>query len=214
MVEQYFDFMNGAVSGAAEQVSATFPPSNEPVLGGFRVGAQVATARGLVAIEDLVKSDLILSRDNGYIAFDDVYRMPVTNVGATQHDVLLSRDVLGTCIPAKDIYVAPSQLIVIHDDTGRDETFLSASDLVIRYRGVRLVAANAQRYNIVCRKHDVILVDGIWVGTGYSHETLSASLMDAGTMGRMFAAKGAQRLARPVADASHGNVTKLRSNWG
>jgi hypothetical protein len=38
--------------------------------------------------------------------------------------------------------------------------------------------------------------------------------MDAGTMGRMFAAKGAQRLARPVADASHGNVTKLRSNWG
>lgn len=101
-----------------------------------------------------------------------------------------------------------------HDDTGRDETFLSAYDLVIRYRGVRLVAANAQRYNIVFRKHDVILVDGIWVGTGYSHETFSASLMDAGTMGRMFAAKGAQRLARPVADASHGNVTKLRSNWG
>ena len=89
MVEQYFDFSDrAAFIDPVYERARGFDRSND-LNGGVRTGAMVATASGLKPIETLLKNDLVLTRDNGYVSLTNVQRMPATSESPKKFDVCI-----------------------------------------------------------------------------------------------------------------------------
>ena len=67
MVEQYFDFDTRYATSSGSAFDFENAGNADPNLGGFRASAQIATARGLVRVDGLKSTDLVLTRDAGYV---------------------------------------------------------------------------------------------------------------------------------------------------
>lgn len=213
MVEQFFEFSVRDASGDAVSDSAANRSDANDLLGGLRGESSVATSRGLVKVDALRADDLLLTRDNGYVALRAIQRLALTSVGSREQDVLITANALGPLFPSQDICVAPTQLVLLHDLSkfSSQETLARAGDLANHYRGIRFIPASRTRFAVQCDHHEVILVDGIWVGTGYTHDTYGASLMSASSMSGLLARDASARLARPVTDFATDKLSPLAS---
>ena len=214
MVEQYFDFDTRYATSSGSAFAFENAGNADPNLGGFRASAQIATARGLVRVDGLKSTDLVLTRDAGYVPVIAINRVPLTQQHAKPMDVLISANAISFLIPPRDMFVAPSQLILLQEHPTRiaSETFIRAGDLANHVRGVRLVEAQQPRFNIICEKHEVILVDEIWVGTGYSQASYGAALLE----GRRFAntvQQTSEKLSRPLADLTTFDASVVSAAW-
>lgn len=213
MVEQYFDFSDrAALVDPAYERAGEFDRSKD-LNGGVRTGALVATASGLKPIETLSKNDLVLTRDNGYVSLTNVQRMPATLVGPQKFDVCITAHALGPFLPAQDICVAASQLVLLQgtDDLPSSEAFVRAADLVHAFRGIRFVEAKTDRYVITCAQHEILLIDDLWSGTGYTSASYGVSLQGNSHAKQRILDETVAPLSRNVADLSSENVVQLRA---
>lgn len=213
MVEQYFDFSDrAAFIDPVYERARGFDRSND-LNGGVRTGAMVATASGLKPIETLLKNDLVLTRDNGYVSLTNVQRMPATSESPKKFDVCITAHSLGRFLPAQDICVAASQLVLLQgtDNLPSSEAFVRAADLVHSYRGIRFVEAKSDRYVITCAQHEILLIDGLWSGTGYTSASYGVSLQGNSHAKQRILDETVAPLSRNVADLSSENVVQLRA---
>jgi len=139
----------------------------------------IATIAGFKPVKSLTTGDLILSQDNGYVAVNSI-----TKIAATQYDrraklVVIGQGTLGSDFPAKDLIVSPEQLILMSDDMNGSDVFVRAGELVKNRSGVRFLSDIANTYVVDCHGHEAVLVNGHWMGTGYSSLAFTMMTLDA-----------------------------------
>ena len=168
-VERSFDIGFGSVSVEDIAYAKTFDALNtSSLLGGLSGNAMIATIAGFKTVKSLIAGDLILSQDNGYVAVKTI-----TKIAATQYDrraklVVIGQGTLGPDFPAEDLIVSPEQLILMSDNMNGSDVFVRAGDLVKNRSGVRFLSDIANTYVLDCDGHEAVLVNGHWMGTGYS----------------------------------------------
>jgi len=180
MVERSFDIGFGSVSVDDIADAKTFDAlNNAALLGGLSGNAMIATIAGFKPVKSLIAGDLILSQDNGYVAIKSI-----TKIAATQYDrraklVVIGQGTLGADFPAEDLLVSPEQLILIADYMNGSDVFVRAGDLVKNRSGVRFLSDIANTYVVDCDGHEAVLVNGHWLGTGYSAESFTMMSLNA-----------------------------------
>jgi len=180
MVERSFDIGFGSVSVDDIADAKTFDAlNNAALLGGLSGNAMIATIAGFKPVKSLIAGDLILSQDNGYVAIKSI-----TKIAATQYDrraklVVIGQGTLGADFPAEDLLVSPEQLILIADYMNGSDVFVRAGDLVKNRSGVRFLSDIANTYVVDCDGHEAVLVNGHWLGTGYSAESFTMLSLNA-----------------------------------
>ena len=177
MVERSFDIGFGSVSVEDITDANTFDALNIALLlGGLSGNAMIA---GFKPVKSLITGDLVLSQDNGYVAVKSI-----TKIAATQYDrraklVAVGQGTLGSDFPAEDLIVSPEQLILMSDDMTGSDVFVRAGDLVKNRSGVRFLSDIANTYVVDCDGHEAVLVNGHWMGTGYSAQSFTMMTLNA-----------------------------------
>ena len=92
---------------------------------------------------------------------------------------MIGQGTLGPDFPAEDLIVSPEQLILVSDDMNRSDVFVRAGDLVKNRSDVRFLSDIANTYVVDCDGHEAVLVNGHWMGTGYSAQFFTMMTLNA-----------------------------------
>ncbi len=180
MVERSFDIGFGSVSVDDIADAKTFDAlNNAALLGGLSGNAMIATIAGFKPVKSLIAGDLILSQDNGYVAIKSITKIAATQYNRRAKLVVIGQGTLGADFPAEDLLVSPEQLILIADYMNGSDVFVRAGDLVKNRSGVRFLSDIASTYVVDCDGHEAVLVDGHWMGTGYSAQSFTMMTLNA-----------------------------------
>jgi Ca2+-binding RTX toxin-like protein len=143
----------------------------ENVIACFTPGCQIATGKGLIAVEALQPGDLVVTRDHGL--------QPVRWIGSrslsarelmadpTLHPVLIRKDALGPGCPDRDMMVSRQHRMLMRGPTaellfGSPEVLVRAAHL-IGLPGVTSLAPPGVTYlHVLFDRHEVILADNAW----------------------------------------------------
>jgi Ca2+-binding RTX toxin-like protein len=143
----------------------------ENIIACFTPGCQIATGKGLVAVEALQPGDLVVTRDHGL--------QPVRWIGSrtlsacelmadpTLHPVLIRKDALGPGCPDRDMMVSRQHRMLMRGPTaellfGSPEVLVRAAHL-IGLPGVTSLAPPGVTYlHVLFDRHEVILADNAW----------------------------------------------------
>lgn len=176
MVEQFIDVGMASIGIdeiASEQVNDASREGS--FLGGLSGDATVATISGFKPVKSLITGDLVLSQDNGYVPIKTITKIASTQYQNCVQLVLIAQGSLGVDFPVEDLIVASEQLILIPSDIAGSDMFARAGDLARNTTGVRFISNTANTYILNCDGHEAILVNGHWMGTGYT--SLSYTMM-------------------------------------
>ncbi len=143
----------------------------ETVIACFTPGSQIATGKGLTAVETLQPGDMVVTRDHGL--------QPVRWIGSravsardlmadpTLHPVQIRKDALGPGCPDRDMMVSRQHRMLMRGPAaellfGSAEVLVRAAHL-IGLPGVTSVASKGVTYlHILFDRHEVILADNAW----------------------------------------------------
>lgn len=180
MVERSFGIEFGSV-GAEDvaELQSIDTISNASLLGGLSGNAMIATIAGFKPVKSLIAGDLVLSQDNGYVAVKSVTKFAATQYDRNAKLVVIGQGTLGPDFPTEDLIVSPEQLILLPCDCHGHEAFARAGDLVKNRSGVRFITDIANTYVVDCHGHEAVLVNGHWMGTGYSSLAFTMMTLDA-----------------------------------
>jgi hypothetical protein len=179
MVEQFIDVRMASISIdeiANEQVNDTIGESS--FLGGLSGDATVATISGFKLVKSLIAGDLVLSQDNGYVPIKTITKIASTQYQNCAQLVVIGQGSLGVDFPVEDLIVASEQLILVPSDIAGSDMFVRAGDLVRNSTGVRFISSTLNTYILNCDGHEAILVNGHWMGTGYSSQSYTMMTLD------------------------------------
>lgn len=180
MVEKSFDFSRGSVDGAhISDMRDKTSLSDVSLLGGISGGATIATIAGFKPVKSLVAGDLVLTQDNGYVPLNLVSPIAATQFEPGAPLVVIGYGALGADFPGEDLIVSQDQLIMVTDEMDGSDAFVRAGDLVRFNPGVRFVSEIANTYVLDCSMHESVLVNGVWMGTGYSSMSFTMMTLDA-----------------------------------
>ena len=180
MVEKSFDFSRGSVDGAhISDLRDKTSLSDVSLLGGISGGATIATIAGFKPVKSLVAGDLVLTQDNGYVPLNLVSPIAATQFEPGAPLVVIGYGALGADFPSEDLIVSQEQLIMVTDEMDGSDAFVRAGDLVRFNPGVRFVSEIANTYVLDCSMHESVLVNGVWMGTGYSSMSFTMMTLDA-----------------------------------
>ena len=70
-------------------------------------------------------------------------------------------------------------LSLMSDDMNGSDVFVRAGDLVKNRSGVRFLSDIANTYVLDCDGHEAVLVNGHWMGTGYSAQSFTMMTLNA-----------------------------------
>lgn len=70
-------------------------------------------------------------------------------------------------------------LSLMSDDMNGSDVFVRAGDLVKNRTGVRFLSDIANTYVLDCDGHEAVLVNGHWMGTGYSAQSFTMRTLNA-----------------------------------
>lgn len=139
---------------------------------GFSADAQIVTQRGAQAICTLRKSDLVLTRDRGFQPLQHCMRMQ--HVPGDQNMACIPANHFAPGVPARDVYLGQGQGIVPPmSPVSSKLTFscdFSECTWSMPKHGV---------VQLLMNRHDLILVEGIWVETTLPERVLRSPSLDA-----------------------------------
>lgn len=154
----------------------------------FTPGTRIATERGAVPVEDILRGDRLVTRDNGLkrVAWIGRRDFGLREIEATEalRPVLVRAGALGRDRPHRDLIVSPHHRFLIGNGlwprTGRgDEALVAARDLVDG-RGIRPARMLGVSYiHVLCSAHEVILADGAWTESFHPDDTVFRGLAEA-----------------------------------
>lgn len=161
----------------------------------FTTGTGIATARGIVMVEDLVRGDMVVTRDNGLQELRWVGQKPIS-----RQDLIASPDLapirikagaLGEGMPAQDIVVSPNHRMLV-SAPGLARSFaetemLVAAKYLLDRDGVELVTtAQVTYHHFMFDRHEVVLSNGAWTES-FQPADGSLSAIDAEQRAELFA---------------------------
>lgn len=136
----------------------------------FMVGTLIETDKGPVVVEDLMVSDMVRTRDNGF--------QPVRWIGARTlakatlatapelRPVRISAGALGSGVPSRDLFVSPQHRILVRSNIaqkmfGAREVLVAAKQLVI-LEGVDFcdMPDGVGYVHFLCDQHEVVFANG------------------------------------------------------
>lgn len=150
--------------GDADADSASVTPC-------FTPGAQIATARGAVRIEDLRIGDKVITRDNGLqdIRWIGSKRLNGRQLLSSRHlrPVLVRQGALGGGLPTRDMLLSPNHRVLVASDQTQlyfeEREVLCAAKHLVNHRGIHdIQTLGVTYYHFLCDRHEVILSDGAW----------------------------------------------------
>ena len=143
----------------------------ENVIPCFTTGSQVATPKGLVAVENLKQGDLVITRDNGIqpIAWTGHRSLSRADLEKDHklRPILIPKGALGEQQPDRDIMVSPNHRLLLSGGDvemlfGEHEVFAAAKFLV-GLRGIKQAAPMTVSYvHFMCERHEVVCTDSFW----------------------------------------------------
>ena len=138
----------------------------------FAPGTRIDTARGAVAVEDLVAGDRVLTRDNGYQPLVWTGRRDLDAGLVAAHPglapVRIAAGALGAGLPARDLLVSPRHRMLVSGPRaalmfGEREVLVAAADLVGRPGITREAPGGGVSYvHVMCRSHEILRAEGSW----------------------------------------------------
>ena len=120
-----------------------------------------------------------MTQDNGYVPLNLVSPIAATQFEPGPPLVVIGYGALGADFPSEDLIVSQEQLIMVTDEMDGSDAFVRAGDLVRFNPGVRFVREIANTYVLDCSMHESVLVNGVWMGTGYSSMSFTMMTLDA-----------------------------------
>ena len=120
-----------------------------------------------------------MTQDNGYVPLNLVSPIAATQFEPGPPLVVIGYGALGADFPSEDLIVSHEQLIMVTDEMDESDAFVRAGDLVRFNPGVRFVSEIANTYVLDCSMHESVLVNGVWMGTGYSSMSFTMMTLDA-----------------------------------
>ena len=138
----------------------------------FTPGTLIKTLRGEVAVQDLEKGDLVLTRDNGYQPIRWVGKRVLSGAEMTANPALnpirVSRGALGNGLPERDMLVSPQHRMMISNERtqlwfGEEEVLAAATHLTI-FQGIdqELAAEGITYIHFMFDQHEIVVSDGAW----------------------------------------------------
>ena len=138
----------------------------------FTPGTLIDTARGCVAVEELVAGDKVLTRDNGYQPLAWTGRKDLDAAQVAAHPglapVRIAAGALGAGLPARDLMVSPRHRMLISGPRaalmfGEREVLVAAIDLV----GLPGITQEAPEgpvsyVHVMCPGHEILRAEGSW----------------------------------------------------
>lgn len=138
----------------------------------FTPGTLIDTARGCVAVEELVAGDKVLTRDNGYQPLAWTGRKDLSADQVAAHPglapVRIAAGALGAGLPARDLMVSPRHRMLISGPRaalmfGEREVLVAAIDLL----GLPGISQEAPEgpvsyVHVMCPGHEILRAEGSW----------------------------------------------------
>lgn len=158
----------GDVSGIGSSETAVKPQ----VESCMAPDAVVLTLRGRCSARDLTVGDLVLTRDNGYQPILWIGRPD--GAGCKDARLRLSKDCIDKGCPDRDLELSARQRILMtlrgsmaesFSSDAPVEAFVRARDLVGLNGVAEVQAVEEKDVQILTRRHEVILVNGVWTET-------------------------------------------------
>jgi hypothetical protein len=151
----------------------------------FTAGTRIMTARGPVAVEELLPGELVLTRDNGaqplrwvgqrHLSYNELLARPALQ------PVRIGPGALGAEGPERSMLVSPQHRVLIEGARaemyfGESEVLVPAKYLTDLAEVTRALPAEGVTYvHILFDQHEIVLSDGIWTESFQPAErTLSA----------------------------------------
>ncbi|QHQ34504.1 Hint domain-containing protein [Algicella marina] len=143
---------------ATFQDSSTFTPDAAPCLA---AGTLVETADGLVAVEDLVAGDLVVTKDRGLQPVRYIAMRTVPAIGVTA-PVVIATGALGN---TRDLIVSPNHRMAVSGARvealfGEREMLVAAEDLIDGDRIYRKVGGEITYVHVAFDNHEIIFAEG------------------------------------------------------
>ncbi|MBD3787385.1 MAG: Hint domain-containing protein [Sphingomonadales bacterium] len=163
---------SGARAASPEEIAAL------PCLG---TGTMIATDEGPQPIDWLRPGDRILTRDNGYqpLLWLGTHVMPRRSPAVTR-PLILPADCFGPAQPERPIVASPGQGVLL---AGHElELWFAESEMFASLRDVAPVATPLEGrqtlYSLLFATPEVILAEGLWVGSVQAEANVIAQLPD------------------------------------
>lgn len=153
------------------RATRTGDSDNASVTPCFTPGAQIATARGAVAVEDLKVGDKVLTRDNGLQPICWIGSKHVTgrDLAMNPHlrPVLIRRNALGPGLPARDMQLSPNHRVLVASDRTalyfEEREVLCSAKHLVNNRDIHELQTTGTTYiHFMFDRHEVVLSDGTW----------------------------------------------------
>lgn len=137
----------------------------------FTTGTGIATARGVVLVEDLVRGDMIVTRDNGLQELRWVGQKPISHQALAANPELapirIKAGAFGDGLPAQDIVVSPNHRMLIAGpglarSFAETEMLVAAKYLLDRDGVDQVATAQVTYHHFMFDRHEVVLANGAW----------------------------------------------------
>lgn len=137
----------------------------------FASGSQIATVRGVVAVEDLCQGDMVLTRDNGIRPIAWIGRRPLCAdelaLRPQHRPIRIAAGALGRGLPDRDLIVSPNHRVLIHSPAlramvGEGEALVPAEQLVGAPGITQDDVTSVSYFHVMFDRHEVILSNGAW----------------------------------------------------
>lgn len=158
--------VTGAFNGNANQAHQTF---EAPVC--FVRGARIATAKGMVAVEELKVGDLVRTRDNGLkpILWIGSQAMDMDLLAAMPHlrAIRIRAGALGDGLPQRDLCVSPQHRVVVRNrlvERMFDTTeVLVAAKHLLELDGIEVAEdlTGVEYVHFLLDQHEIVLAEGV-----------------------------------------------------
>jgi VCBS repeat-containing protein len=162
------EVFNVASTGGASTITITIFGADEPPC--FTPGTLIETVDGLVAVEKLVKGDLVRTHDNGFQPIRQVLRRVLRRGVVPEFErylpVLLKQNCLGQGLPFCDLLVSPHHRILLGSGRaslllGEDQVLCSAKFLT-NTPGVSVQTVDRVEYiHLVFARHEIVFSNGV-----------------------------------------------------
>ena len=154
----------------------------------FTPGTKIATSRGAVRVEALLRGDKVVTRDNGlqrihWIGRNSLSRNDLAHADAPK-PILVRAGAFGEGRPHRDMIVSPNHRFLVGAEHSPielhgDEALIAARHLVDQRTVIPATMLGVSYIHILCSRHEVILADGVWTETFHPDDLVMRALGNA-----------------------------------
>jgi Ca2+-binding RTX toxin-like protein len=153
----------------------------------FTSGTLIETAKGPVAVEDLVPGDLVVTRDHGVQPLRWVGQRAVSiaelMLAPNLAPILIRAEALGQGYPSRDVTVSPQHRILVEDGRaemlfGHAEVLVAAHHLDNGNSVTRVWSGDVLYVHLLFDQHEMVQTSGLW-SESFQPATRMVNQMDA-----------------------------------